>query len=131
MCMLHHVAVPNLTFDQLLYIKAVDITMKVNLNIVIRLGGFHTLMSFLGAIGHLMIGSGLKDILCLLYGPNAVDHVLSGKAYDRAIKGHFVVHAALSSLLLDFITSPLPDDNKHIACSIIITLTIIEFFLIL
>lgn len=59
---------PSITFDQPLYIKAVDIAMKAKLNIVIRLGGFHTLMSFLGSIGHLMRGSGLEEVMGLIFG---------------------------------------------------------------
>ena len=37
--------------------------------IVLRLGGFHTDMSFLGCIGSLMAGSGLKEILEMIYAP--------------------------------------------------------------
>ena len=102
-----------ITFDQPLYIKAVDIAMQANLDIVIRLGGFHTLMSFLGSIGHLMKGSGLEEILGEIYGPNTIEHVLSGKAYDRAVRGHFLVQAALIDMLLDYLKTPMqaePDD---------------------
>ena len=35
--------------------------------IVLRLGGFHTEMSFLGCIGHLMASSGLQELLELIY----------------------------------------------------------------
>ena len=51
--------VPSVTFDQPLYIKAVDICIAENLCMVCRLGGFHTLMNFLGAVGPVMKGSGL------------------------------------------------------------------------
>ena len=37
------------------------------LPIVCRLGGFHTLMSFLGNIGAIMKGSGLGDLLPQVY----------------------------------------------------------------
>ncbi len=37
-------------------------------------------MSFLGSIGHLMAASGLQEVLELIYAPNAVIHMLSGKA---------------------------------------------------
>src|SRR6266536_1347441 len=72
----HNIPTPNITFDQPLYIKAVDIAMKAKLDIVVRLGGFHTLMSFLGSIGHLMKASGMEEVLGLLFGPNTVEHVL-------------------------------------------------------
>jgi hypothetical protein len=96
---------PDITFDQPLYIKAVDIAMKANLNIVVRLGGFHMLMSVLGSVGHMMRGSGLENILSIIYGPNTVEHVLSGKGYARAIRGHFMIHRVLNTLLFEYLQS--------------------------
>ena len=40
--------------------------------VVLRLGSFHTEMSFIGSIGHLIAESGLKELLELIYVPNAV-----------------------------------------------------------
>ena len=59
---------PVLTFDRPLYWKALTIIQSqpngTELNqIVLRLGGFHMQMSFLGSIGHLMAGSGLQELL--------------------------------------------------------------------
>ncbi|KAK3752452.1 hypothetical protein QZH41_013499, partial [Actinostola sp. cb2023] len=56
-------------------------------------------MSFLGSIGHLMAGSGLKELLELIYAPNAVEHMLAGKAVARAVRGHLIVDAALNAML--------------------------------
>ena len=53
--------------------------------IILQLGGFHVLMSFLGAIGHLMSGSGLEEILELVYAQNRVPKILCGKPIDRVI----------------------------------------------
>ena len=39
---------PCITFDQLLWVKAVEIITEKSLHILCHLGGFHTLMSFLG-----------------------------------------------------------------------------------
>ena len=69
-------------------------------SIVVRLGGFHLEMSFLGSIGHLMSASGLQHILELVYAPNAVVHMLTGKAIARAVRAHLLVDAALNGLLL-------------------------------
>ena len=69
-------------------------------SIVLRLGGLHIEMSFLGCIGHVMVGSGLQDVLELVYAKNAVGHILSGKAIARAIRGHFLDDAALNALLM-------------------------------
>ena len=68
--------------------------------IVLRLGGFHTLMSFLGSIGHIITGSGLQRLLELVYAENTVTHMMSGKAYDRAFRGHLLVDAALNTMLV-------------------------------
>ena len=69
-------------------------------SIVLRLGGLHIEMSYLGCIGHIMAGSGLDDVLELVYAKNAVGHMLSGKAISRAIRGYFLVDAVLNSLLV-------------------------------
>ena len=55
----------------------------------ICLGGFHQLMSFFGSIGCVMEGSGLQNALETLYSSISVNHKLTGKAYSRAIDGHF------------------------------------------
>ncbi|CAG2201846.1 unnamed protein product [Mytilus edulis] len=96
---------PVLTFDQPLYWKALTIIQNEHPNsqlksVVLRLGAFHTEMSFLGCIGHIMRSSGLQEILELIYAPNAVTHMLSGKAVARAIRGHMLVDTALHSLLV-------------------------------
>ena len=56
-------------------------------------------MSFLGTIGHLMAGSGLRELLELIYASNAVDHILTGKDIARAVRAHLIVDAALNALL--------------------------------
>jgi hypothetical protein len=91
---------PSITFDQPLYIKAVDIVRHHDLNIVVRLGGFHTIMNYMGAIGSNMRGSGLEDAFELLYGKKTVEHVMTGKAYKRAVRGHMLVTSALTAMLM-------------------------------
>jgi len=95
-----HNATPVVTFDQPLWLKAV--TMKASSSrgsdissIIINLGGFHTMMSFLGAIGCIMTGSGLEELLECMYASTTVTHMLSGKAIARAIRGHTLVSGAL------------------------------------
>ncbi len=67
---------------------------------VIRLGGFHTEMSYLGSSGCLMAGSGLKELLEVVYADNAVRHMLTGKAVSRAVRGQMLVDAALNTILV-------------------------------
>ena len=74
------------TFDQPLYVKAVDmVAASVNGNdlssVVVRLGGFHLLMSFMGVVGYIMGGSGLKELWSLVYAVDTVDKMLNGHAY--------------------------------------------------
>ena len=100
-----HGVTPIVTFDQPLWLKAVTIQNSVSADseirsIVLRLGGFHTEMSFLGSIGHIMAGAGLQEVLEVVYASNAVSHMLNGKAISRAIRGHLLVAGALNAILL-------------------------------
>lgn len=69
--------------------------------IILRLGSFHTLTSFLGCIGHLMEGAVLQELLSLVYAENTVTHLLSGKAISRAVRGHLLIDSALNALVHD------------------------------
>ena len=82
------ILVSCVTFDQPLWLKAVGIIAESGLKIVARLGGFHTTMSFLGSIGKLMAGSGIEELLAEVYAENSVEHMLSGKAVTRSLRGH-------------------------------------------
>ena len=96
-----HIPTPCITFDQPLWLKAVEIIKAKSMNTVCRLGGFHTMMSFMGSIGSMMKGSGLEEALETSYGPNTVTQMISGKAISRALRGHFLVEAALVNKLMN------------------------------
>ena len=70
------------TFDQPLFIKAVDIIAASPelANVVARLGGFHLLMSFMGATGFIMAGSGLEELWRTIYGSDTITCMLDGHA---------------------------------------------------
>ena len=77
-----------------IYLKAAKISKTQSLNIVCRLGGFHTIVSFLGSVGrsvgYLMKGSGIADLFEENYASNSVQHILAGKAYARALRAHIM-----------------------------------------
>ena len=108
---------PIVTFDQPLWMKAFLIIEEeekdsILKSIVLWLGGFHTLMSFLGSIGHLMAASGLDDVLQTVYA--SVEHILSGKAISRAVRAHLLVDKVLNGMLLEKIfpqCSDIPNED--------------------
>jgi hypothetical protein len=110
---------PTITFDQPLFWKASQILNNKThaesfSDVVLLLGSFHTLMNLLGAIGTLMGGSGLQEILQEVYGENAVIHILSGKSVSRAFRAHMIVDLALSSILInDVFPKSSADSDKH------------------
>lgn len=101
-----------ITFDQPLYIKARDIIAASNfygIQIIVRLGCFHLLMSFMGCIGYIMAGSGLKEILSVIFAEGSVDKILDGHSYARAVRAHFILQQVLSM----FIIEQLKEDNAE------------------
>ena len=91
-----HVPIPCGTFDQPLWLKAYGIIEEAGLDIVARLCGFHTLMSYLGAIGKVMKGSGIEELFNDVYAENTVQHIIS-----RALRGHLLAESALISILFE------------------------------
>eukprot|EP00794_Sanderia_malayensis_P020950 gene20950-23000_t len=101
---------PILTFDKPLYWKGIEIQLSeddssVLKKIVLRLGGLHTTMSFLGSIGHIMTSSGLQAILETVYTENTVPYMLNGKAISRAVRGHLLVVATLHAIIMSEVYS--------------------------
>ena len=58
------------------------------------------MMSFLGSIGTMMSGSGIEQLFSEVYAKNSVVH-MAGKAVSRALRGHFLVEIALTSIILE------------------------------
>jgi hypothetical protein len=84
------------------------------MNIVCRLGAFHTEMSFLGSIGTLMKRSGIKEAMQTCYGIDTVTHILSGKAVARAVRTHCLVASALTIKLLRMVLTSEGEESRHI-----------------
>ena len=75
-----NVVLPWVTFDQQLYIKANEIVSLMKMNVLLRLGGFDQLMSFLDSMGSLTEGSGLRKAQETVYALVSVGHMSSVKA---------------------------------------------------
>lgn len=85
-----------ITFDLPLWLKALDVSIQKKLPVLPRLGGFHTLKSFLGSIGNIMEDSGLHELIRLVYaGSTTAEHIMQGGCYDKAIRSHLLIDAAL------------------------------------
>lgn len=50
-----------------------------------------------------MSGSGLEDILKLIYTENCVNNIMPGHAYTRAVRSHILVHLALAKTIMDYV----------------------------
>ena len=46
-----------------------------------------------------MSGSGLQEVLELIFASNGVSHILNGKAVSRALCGNFLVNSAVNTIL--------------------------------
>lgn len=91
------------TFDQPLYCKADDIveaSPEID-RVIVRLGGFHLAMSYMGAVAFALRGSGIEPLWETVYAPKTVEHMLSGHAYARALRAHFLTAAAVTKLMLE------------------------------
>jgi hypothetical protein len=95
------------TLDQPLFFKARD-TVEGGQHselscVVVRLGEFHLLMSFMGCIGAIMAGSCLKAlfIIYLFIQITGLDKMLNGHAYSRAIRAHILTNLILAGIILD------------------------------
>jgi len=54
----------------------------------------------------------------LLYGPSTVDHVMSGKAFARALRGHFIVHDCLLQRLLQYVVGDESQRNNSVVLQV-------------
>ena len=55
-------------------------------------------MSFMGAVGYIMGGSGLKELWYLIYVGDSTDKMLTGHAY--ALHAHFLSQLAIAVVFL-------------------------------
>ena len=67
-----------------------------------HLGAFHTMCSYMGALGKIMAGSGFEDILIEsgICASGTVEKVLSGNHYNLALRVHQHMSDAVEHMLL-------------------------------
>ncbi|XP_063542992.1 uncharacterized protein LOC134751504 [Cydia strobilella] len=98
------------TFDQPMYQIAQKIVTNpgsLMLDVVLKLGGFDLIKSFLGVIGFIMSGSGLKELWCSIYATENIEKMMTGCAFARAIRAHFLTRSALFNIITkDFDLTP-------------------------
>ena len=84
-----------IVFDQAIYAKALEViwqNQEMFQRLVVRMGSFHTICSFLAAIGKRFGDAGLGDIVTEsgIVGSGSVAAVLEGRHYNRALRTHKV-----------------------------------------
>ena len=85
----------TVVFDQAIYAKALEViwqNQETFQRLVVRMGSFHTICSFLAAIGKRFGDAGLGDIVTesRIVGSGSVAAVLEGRHYNRALRTHKV-----------------------------------------
>ncbi|XP_016111421.1 uncharacterized protein [Sinocyclocheilus grahami] len=108
-----------LVFDQAIYAKAQQIRWKNNdftQRIVIRLGEFHTCMSYLSILGKRFGDAGLQDILIEseVVAPGSISGGISGHHYNRSMRVHKLLYESLQGIrFLTFVDSLPPKERNE------------------
>ena len=71
--------------------------------LIVRLGGLHISLNFMGVIGHHVESSGILDVWVEsdLFGPKTAEKVIkSGRPYNKAVRGHKLTWQAMWDILL-------------------------------
>jgi hypothetical protein len=92
------------TFDEPLFFKTRDIVEGRQYSelscVVVRLGEFHLLISFMGCIGAIMAGSCSKALFMTIQ-ITGRDKMWNGHAYSRAVRAHILTNLILAGIILD------------------------------
>lgn len=95
-----------ITFDWAIYHVAREIQWdRPNefANVIIRMGGFHLVLAYLGAIGKMHSSSGMKEILeeSGMYSSTIAKQILAGGQYNRCVRAHKLMYETLFRLLFE------------------------------
>ena len=105
-----------ITFDEAIYCKAKEVQWRCKdefSNTVLRLGGFHTALTFMAVIGKRYEESGLEDLLIEsdLYGSQTVSRILKGKTYNKGVRAFKLVMEALCRIRLSALSAEITDKS--------------------
>ena len=121
-----HLGVVVLVFDQAIYAKAQKIiweddTEDWKKRLVVRLGGFHTKMSYLACIGIRYKDAGLADIIIEsgLVASGSVKGVMNRHHYNRAFRTHKIVSEAMQRLRFQQFLDSLSEEDSQAISNII------------
>ncbi|KAJ8884898.1 hypothetical protein PR048_011094 [Dryococelus australis] len=56
-----------------------------------------------GTIGYIIEGSDLTDLFNTIYTTNSIEKIMSGHAYYRAVRAHFLAHAVVMKIVMEMI----------------------------
>ena len=100
-------------FDRAFYAKTAEVYWKhktIFSGLVLMTGGFHLLIMLLGVIGSRFGDAGLKELAVEsdIVAVGAIEKVLSGKHYNRAVRLHKIIYEGMMQVLIDEFESSLP-----------------------
>ena len=113
-----------LVFDQAIYSKVQQIRWTDDDlfgRFVVRLGDFHTTMSFLSVIGKRFVDSGLKDVFIesRIVTEGSLTGVMNGHQYNQSIQAHKITLDALMRLRFEAFLDTLNDYDETAALKVI------------
>ena len=105
-----------LTVDEALYCKLMELKWSIpeyKELLIPHLGGLHTAMNFLKAIGKHVQSSGLSEawVESKILGPNLTDQAMAGKSYSRGMRAHKITFQAMWQILLPELLSSLEEHD--------------------
>ena len=93
-------------------------------DVIIVLGGFHTLMTFSKVIGKYLQSPGMKEMWAEsdVFGETTADNILKGKLWYRVIRAQKLSYEALRRVLWPILTKWAKDWDDH-ECSTLVNLS--------
>ena len=106
-----------LVCDQAIYAKAVEVAWAEEKfkSVIIRLGAFHTICTFLAVIGKRFSEAGLRDIAIEsgVIAEGSTKGVFQGKQYNRAVRFHKLMYEALLRIVWEKFLTQLEESEEE------------------